>query len=413
MRNVSKFSALGLTLVALLLLGAGEVAAQAQGAADPVALFNAGKFAEAATALEPLAQSHPDEPGVHYLLGRSYLKLDKTADAVRELDKAVQLKAAAAAQDPQADTKALFEFEFWLANAHVAAKDWPKVVAVLDKAEPRIPDDTHRAAAMGLRGYAHLMQEHYPEAVRDLDANLALKKNSTSLVALGKAHYRTKNFEKSVAAFREAAALEPKDPGTWLLLGNAEVAVAVGSEGDAAKAHYAEAMKAADNYLAMKNDAPGLQLKAKAALGMGDGPAAEAAIKQVVQNDPANCQAHNQLGRAYVDQKKWTEAEQSLQAAAKCQPTGSTYEALGFVYLNSEKLALALEAYQKANQIAPTPSAQEGIKAVQDRMEMQAANAKSGADKAAWEAKRKQHEKEYQEYLKKREEWEKKRNEGN
>jgi cytochrome c-type biogenesis protein CcmH/NrfG len=138
-----------------------------------------------------------------------------------------------------------------------------------------------------------------------------------------------------------------------------------------------------------------------------------AAIKQVIQNDPANCQAHNQLGRAYVDQKKWAEAEQSLQAAAKCQPTGSTYEALGFVYLNSDKLAQALEAYQKANQIAPTPSAQEGIKAAQDRMEMQAANAKSGADKAAWEAKRKQHEKEYQEYLKKREEWEKKRNEGN
>jgi len=44
---------------------------------------------------------------------------------------------------------------------------------------------------------------------------------------------------------------------------------------------------------------------------------------------------------------------------------------------------------------------------------MQAANAQAGADKAAWEAKRKQHEKEYQEYLKKREEWEKKRSDGN
>ena len=53
---------------------------------------------------------------------------------------------------------------------------------------------------MGLRGYAHLMQEHYPEAVRDLEANLALKKNPASLVALGKAQYGTKNFEKSVAA---------------------------------------------------------------------------------------------------------------------------------------------------------------------------------------------------------------------
>jgi tetratricopeptide (TPR) repeat protein len=58
------------------------------------------------------------------------------------------------------------------------------------------------------------MQEHYPEAVRDLEANLALNKNPASLVALGKAQYGMKNFEKSAAAFRDAAALDPKDAGT-------------------------------------------------------------------------------------------------------------------------------------------------------------------------------------------------------
>jgi tetratricopeptide (TPR) repeat protein len=407
-----KSLALSLSLVVLAVSGVGNVSAQ--GAPDPVALFNAGKFAEAAQALEALAQSNPEDPGVHYLLGRSYLKLDRAADSARELEKAVELKSAAAAKDPNSDPKTLFDFEFWLANAHVAAKDWPKVVAVLDKAEPRIPDDTYRAATMGLRGYANLMLEKYPEAIRDLDVNLKLKKNTASLVAIGKAYYGVKDFEKSAAAFREATALEPKDPGTWLLLGNAEIAAGVAGPGDAANAHYAEAMKAADQYLAAKKDAPGLQLKAKAALALGDGAAAEAALREVVQHDPANCLAHNQLGRAYVDQKKWAEAEQALQAAAKCDPNnGGTYEALGFVYLNTEKLAQALEAYQKANQIAPTPSAQEGIKAAQGQMEMQAVNAKEGADKAAWEAKRRQHEKEYQEYLKKREEWEKKRSEGN
>jgi len=403
---------MGLMFVALALLGAGEV--MAQGAPDPVALFNAGKFAEAAQALETLVQANPDDPGVHYLLGRSYLKLDRAADSVRELQKAVDLKTAAAAKDPQADPKTLFDFEFWLANAYASAKDWPKVVEVLQKAEPRIPDDTYRAAALGLRGYAHLMLEHYPEAARDLEANLALKKNSASLVALGKAYYGMKQFDKSVAVFRDASTLDAKDPGTWLLLGNAEIAAAVGSQGPAADAHLAEALKAADQYLALKNDAAGHQLKAKAALAMGNGAAAEAALQQVLQADPNNCQARNQLGRAYVDQKKWTEAEQQLQAAAKCEPnSGSTYEALGFVYLNQEKLQQALEAYQKANQVTPSASAQEGIKAVQARMEMQAANAQVGADKAAWEAKKKQHEKEYQEYLKKREEWEKKRNDGN
>lgn len=406
MRNSVKTVTLSLTLAAMMLLGVGEAAAQ--GAPDPVALFNAGQFAEAAKALEGLAQSNPTEPGVHYLLGRSYLKLDRTPDGVRELEKAVELKAAAP------DTKGLFDFEFWLASAYVAAKDWPKVVAVLDKAAPRIPDDTYRFAVQGMRGYAYLAMEKYPEAIHDLEANLALKKSAPTYESLGKAYYGVKDFEKSVAAFREAMVLEPKDTGTLLLLGNAELAAAVNAQGDAANPHYAEALKAADQYLAAKKDAAGLQLKAKAALGMGDGAAAEAALAEVLQIDPGNCQAHNQLGRAYVDQKKWAEAERSLQAAAKCDPSsGSTYEALGFVYLNSEKLGQALEAYQKANQIAPSPSAQEGIKAVQDRMEMQAANAKTGADKAAWEAKRRQHEKEYQEYLKKREEWEKKRNESN
>ncbi|HEX5042581.1 MAG TPA: tetratricopeptide repeat protein [Candidatus Polarisedimenticolaceae bacterium] len=372
--------------MALGLLGAGDVAAQ--GAPDPVALFNAGKFAEAAQALETLSQSNPDDPGVHYLLGRSYLKLERNADAVRELQKAVDLKTAAAAQDPQADPKTLFDFEFWLANAYVAAKDWPKVVEVLQKAEPRIPDDTYRAAALGMRGYAHLMLEHYPEAARDLEANLALnRKSAASLVALGKAYYGMKEFEKSAAVFREASALEPNESGTLLLLGNAELAAGVAGQG-AVEEHLNQAMTAADRYLTAKNNDPaGLQLKAKATQARG---------------------------RFYIEQKKWAEAEQALAAASQMDPkNGSTYEALGFVYLSQDKLQQALEAYQKANQLASTASAQEGIKAVQDRMEMQAANAQAGADKAAWEAKRKQHEKEYQEYLKKREEWEKKRNDGN
>jgi tetratricopeptide (TPR) repeat protein len=411
MRNVSKALTLSLTLVALALLGAGDVAAQS--APDPVALFNAGQFAEAAKALEPLAQSNPNEPGVHYLLGRSYLKLDRTADAVRELEKAVELKSAAPA-DPKADPKALFEFEFWLANAYVAAKDWPKVVAVLDKAAPRIPDDTYRFAAQGMRGYANLVLERYPEAIRDLEANRALKKNAGTLASLGKAYYGVKDFEKSVTAFREAATLEPKEASTWILLGNAELAAAVAGQGEAVDAHFAEALKAADRYLALKNnDAAGLQLKAKAALGLGEGAVAEGVLIQLVQADPGNCQAQSQLGRAYVDQKKWAEAERALQAAAKCQPSGPTFEALGFVYLSTDKLQEALEAYQKANSLAPSPSAQDGIKAAQARMEMQAQNAQVGADKAAWEAKRRQHEKEYEEYLKKREEWEKKRNESN
>src|SRR5262245_48318745 len=209
----------GVFVIALALVGAGEVAAQ--GAPDPVALFNGGKFAEAAQALETLSQSNPDDPGVHYLLGRSYLKLNRAADSVRELQKAVDLKTAAAAKDPQADPKTLFDFEFWLANAYVSAKDWPKFVEVLQKAEARIPDDTYRAAALGLRGYGQLMLEHYPEAARDLEANLALKKNPASMVALGKAYYGMKQFDKSVAVFRDASALEPKDAGTWLLLGNA------------------------------------------------------------------------------------------------------------------------------------------------------------------------------------------------
>jgi tetratricopeptide (TPR) repeat protein len=390
-----------LALAALLqVASAADLAAQ--DAPDPVALFNAGKFAEAAAALEPLAQSNPNEPGVHYLLGRSYLKLDRTPDAVRALGKAVELKPDQ------------FEYEFWLANAHLQAKDWPNVIAVLDKAEARVPDDTYRFALRGMRGYASLVLEKYPEAIRDFEANLAAKKNAGTLVSLGKALYAVKEYERSAAAFREATQIEPNETGTWLLLGNAELALAVAADGDAAKAHYAEALKAADRYVAAKADGPGLQLKAKAALALGDSPAAEAALTQALQIDPNNCQAQSQLGRAYVDQKKWAEAERALQGATRCDPNnGPAHEALGFVYLSTDKLNDALQAYQKAHSINPTPSSKEGIAAVNARMQMQAANAEATADKAAWEAKRRQHEKEYQEYLKKREEWEKKRNNGN
>lgn len=377
-------------------------------AANPLDLFKEGKYAEAVAELTPLAEKHPDDPGVHYLLGMSYLKLEKLPEAEKSLARALELK------------KDQWEYPYWLANVQLQQKNYPQVVELLGIAELLSKDDHQRHGVLVMRGYAHAAQDHWAEAVRDLEASLALKKTAPILVQLGKAQYSLKDYRKAAVAFADAAALDPKDPDHFLLLANAQLALAAeaegaeGAKGDEQKARYTEAMTAATRYQELKPGIDAATLRGKAAMGLGDFATAESEFGKALKEKPDACPTLSYLGRAYIEQKKWAEAEAQLELATACAPDNAGYfETLAFVYLSQDKVHKSLEAYQKANSIRPSESAQEGIAAAKSRIETQASLHTADKASAEYEAARRKADREYQEYLKKRQEWDKKRNESN
>jgi tetratricopeptide (TPR) repeat protein len=70
-----------------------------------VGLYNHGEYRQAADAFSKLCREHPEDGGLRVWLGKSYLKLRRWDDAVRELEKAVTA-------DPQNGT-----YHLWLARA--------------------------------------------------------------------------------------------------------------------------------------------------------------------------------------------------------------------------------------------------------------------------------------------------------
>ncbi len=55
-------------------------------------LYEHGKFKQAVTLLSEMIRSSPEDPQLRFWLGKSYLKIQEWRDAVRELEKAVQIE---------------------------------------------------------------------------------------------------------------------------------------------------------------------------------------------------------------------------------------------------------------------------------------------------------------------------------
>jgi tetratricopeptide (TPR) repeat protein len=92
------------SLLLFFLLSLGSL--RAANLTEAVRYYERGEFQRAAESLASSSQTSPDNASIHFWLGKSYMKLHKWDDAVRELEMAVQL-------DP-----ARSDYHLWLGRAY-------------------------------------------------------------------------------------------------------------------------------------------------------------------------------------------------------------------------------------------------------------------------------------------------------
>jgi superkiller protein 3 len=349
---------LGSALAALLVIASAPVA-QAdldQGMAN----FRSGKYLEAAAEFQSLVDQSPSYDYGYFMLGLSFLKMGKVADAEKNLLKAIELNGDR------------FEYHHALAKAYYDQRQWSQAVGTLRTAEPLANDKT-RWNLYFLRGVSYAALEKWADAIDDLEKARALKPTAALLDRLGSAYYELGHYDKALPVLKQALKESPNSAALLVRTANTLLYLGAESKNDGEKdAFYREALTYADKYNAARpNTIDGNNLVGRSALGAKDYGRAEQAFRKVLALKSDHCFAMANLGKTYIAQQRWADAEQILIDAATCAPRMAVvYESLGFAQQKQKKLEQAIKSYEMAYGIAPSPSIQRAIDTAKQNIEV-------------------------------------------
>lgn len=363
--------------------------------------FKSGKYAEAAAEFQALVDGSPSYDYGYFMLGLSLLKMGKFKEAENNIVKAIELNGDK------------FEYHNGLATVYFTQKDYAKAISVLKTAEPLASNDQYKFVLYSMRGNCYAAREKWADAVDDLEKAKAIDAGQASvLVTLGQSYFKLGYFDKAAAVFRSAVKAVPTDSSTTQLLAESLLNLGAEATSDTAKASlYKEALGYAETVQKAK---PGSfeasNLVGRAALGARNYPKAEQAFRKVLARKPEHCYAMANLGKTYIAQQKWGDAEQILEEAAACAPRMSVvYESLGFALQKQGRLEEAIQAYERAYDIKPSETVRNAINICKQNIEVAVHN----TDVAEKERKQDEAEAEaqriFEEELAKKAEWEERR----
>ncbi|WP_305123470.1 tetratricopeptide repeat protein [Roseomonas sp. GC11] len=166
-----------------------------------------------------------------------------------------------------------------------------------------------------------------------------------SLVEQATRHHQAGRLDEAVAAYRQAAGLDPSHPGIQNNLG-----VALRQQG-----RLEEAVACYQRVIALSPQDAGAHGNLGNALRqMGQMDAAEAAFRQALRLHPASPTAHNALGDALREQGRVEEAIRHHRQALALQPRdGVTYNLLGLAQQHQGQLEEAVASYRQALALSP------------------------------------------------------------
>ncbi len=375
--------------------------------------FKQGKYVEAAQEFQALVDQSPEYDYGYYILGLSFLKMDKLPDAEKNFRKAVEINGDK------------FEYHHGLAQTLMGRKQYRETVNALNAAEGLASSTNHKYALYSMRGSALASQRKWGESVDDLEKARAIKKSPTLSVQLGKAYYALEHNDKAVPVFREALAQNPNDAESQELLSEALIKLAKESRDDASKTrYYRDAVASAEKFRSLKSGDPeGPNLVGKATLGAQDYPKAEQAFRAVLQMKPDHCYAMINLGKTYIAMNDYKNAEKPFKDAAQCAPRQPTvYESLGLIYQkygseaqNSEPQKAfayydqAKKYYRQAEQIKPSSFIAKAVQTIDQNIEVIKHNMGAEELEKAQAAAEQAEQDRVAEEERKRKEWEAKR----
>jgi tetratricopeptide (TPR) repeat protein len=359
--------------------------------------FKRGKFVEAAAGFQEIVDQQPEYDYGWFLLGMSFLKMDKFGDAESSIQKAIDVNGER------------FEYHLGLANARYKASNYARAVAALKTAENLAGDASTQYSLYRLRGLSYSALEKWAEAAQDLEKARAIKKDAVVLDRLSYAYYKLRHYDKAVPVLREALKADAKDTTLLARMANSLLNLGAEESNDAKKdAYFKEALTTADKLAAQQpNDFESTNLVGRAALGANNYPKAAQAFQKVIAQKPDYCYAMANLGKVFIAMERWADAESILRDAASCAPKMAVvYESLGFALMKQKKLDEAIKQFNKAMEIKPSAGTRQmietcnnNIKVAQENKAMAEVEAKQAAEAAKAKA-------EYEEAQRKQKEWE-------
>ncbi len=161
--------------------------------------------------------------------------------------------------------------------------------------------------------------------------------------AIGDIHYDREDYARAVRAYREALRLRPKFIDL-VYLGNAQ-----GELG-----HYNEAIAAYVNAAELDpaKALPHIQI-GNAHHRQNNYPAAIDAYKKAISLEPRNALAHLGLGTVYYDQQKYAESIPHYKRASELEESALAHQFLADAYRMTNQLGLAIDHYTLALGLDP------------------------------------------------------------
>lgn len=361
--------------------------------------FKAGKFVEAAAEFQALVDQSPDYADGYQMLGHAFIRMGKPEEAAKNFQKAIELNGDK------------FEFHHGLAQAYLSTKQYAKAVATLRTAEPLATDDRTKYHLYNLRGMSYAGLEKWADAIDDLERANAIQSTEAILDRLGLAYYSLGHTDKAVPILRKSLQKSPDNSSNLMMLTTGLLDLGAEATSDSKKdAYYAEAQASAERFRKLKPGYEADNLVGRAAFGAKDYDVAERAFQRVIESKPDYCYAMVNLGKLYIAQEKWGNAEQTLTQAAGCAPRMAVvHESLGFSVQKQGKLEKAIGHYEKARAIKPSSSVDKLIATCQENLRIRKENEAMDAEEQRIAEEERLAQEKYEEDLRKKAEWEKRR----
>lgn len=322
-------------------------------------LLEQKQFAAAAKEAKELAASHPNDPEAWKIAGFAELNLKQYADAVNDLQKAVELQKQSKQDDPNTESA--------LGQAYFLSEKYQEALPLLNAAINRNPSQPD-AMMIYYRGISEYKTGKTAEAEKSFNQVIKLNpKDSLSLFYLAQIALAKNDLDTAIANLNRATVNDARLTGAWTLLTSAYLRrAATGTDPAKSEADYLSAVRAGEGLIKLRTDAEAVTLFGQALIGSKQYARAAAALERATTAQDASGVTFYLLGVAHSRATNFPKAIAALETAAKKSPDDvNVYRELGYAFEVTKQYAKALAAYQKGAALAPSdPDFKESIERV-------------------------------------------------
>lgn len=322
-------------------------------------LLEQKQFAAAAKEARELAESHPNDPEAYKIAGFAELNLKQYADAVKDLEKAVELQRNAKQDDPNTESA--------LGQAYVLSEKYQEALPLLTAAINRNPSQPD-SMLIYYRGISEYKTGKTADAEKSFNQVVKLNpKDSLSLFYLAQIGLAKNDLDGAIANLNRATVNDARLTGAWTLLTSAYLRRAATSTDQAkADADYISAVRAGEGLIKLRTDAEAVTLFGQALIGSKQYARAAGVLERATVAPDATGVTFYLLGVAHSRAQNFPKAIAALESAAQKTPNDvNIYRELGYAFEVTKQYAKALAAYQKGATLAPSdPDLKESIERV-------------------------------------------------